>query len=345
VKDTVGLVYHPKYLEHETGSHPETADRLRRAMSLIEASGLKDRLTVITPRAATHDELARVHTMDHIKGIQALAARGGGRVDSDTVVSPASYDAAVLAAGGVITAAVEVWQARSKHAFALVRPPGHHATPSRAMGFCLFNNVAVAAHYLLANGLCQRVAIADFDVHHGNGTQDAFFADGRVLYFSSHQMPLYPGSGHVREDGSGKGKGLIANAPLPPGCGDDEYLMVYRELFAPLARRFKPDFILVSAGYDAHWSDPIASEQMTVSGYAQLARMLRDLSDELCHGRLVFALEGGYSLKALAASIKATLEVLLGDEKIEDPLGKPRGGGHKVDLSGLTGEVKRVHGI
>ncbi|MDO8472376.1 MAG: histone deacetylase, partial [Dehalococcoidia bacterium] len=213
-------MYHPQYLEHDTGSHPESADRLRKTLSLLETSGLCKRLVMVTPQPATIEEISRVHTTHHIDHVRTIAESGGGMADPDTVVSAGSYQAALLAAGGVLGAAQAVWEGRLSHAFALVRPPGHHATPSQAMGFCLFNNVAIAARHLLAKTQCRRILIADFDVHHGNGTQDAFFSDGRVLYFSTHQMPLYPGSGFLNDAGEGRGKGLVANVPLPPGCGD-----------------------------------------------------------------------------------------------------------------------------
>lgn len=342
---TVGLIYHTLCLEHDTGSHPESADRMRQTVSLLESSGVQDRLVMVTPQPATIEQITRVHKARQVGHVRALAERGGGMADPDTVVSPGSYMAAMLAAGGVLGAAQEVWEGRLRHAFALVRPPGHHATPSQAMGFCLFNNVAITARHLLATTQCRRILIADFDVHHGNGTQDAFYSDGSVLYFSTHQMPLYPGSGRISETGEGPGRGLTANVPLPPGCGDEEYLRVYRDVLTPLARKFRPDIILVSAGYDSHWADPIASERMTVSGYAKLTRLLKDLADGLCQGRIVFALEGGYNLLALSYSVKATLQVMLGEDAIDDPVGEPKTYGRRPDIEGVIVETKRIHGI
>lgn len=342
---TVGFFYHSQYLEHDTGSHPESSDRLLHTISLLESEGVLDRLVQIAPHPAAIEQIGRVHTTQYIRRVRELAERGGGMADPDTMVSPGSYLAALVAAGGVIEASQSVWEGRMSHAFALVRPPGHHATPSKAMGFCLFNNVAIAARHLLATTECRRILITDFDVHHGNGTQDAFYSDGNVLYFSTHQMPLYPGTGRTSETGEGSGKGLTVNVPLPPGCGDIEYLRVYKDVFTPLARRFQPDLILVSAGFDAHWADPLASECVTVSGYATLSRLIRDLADELCQGRVVFTLEGGYDLRALSYSVKATLEVLLGDETIDDPIGGPKTSGKRLDIEGVIAEVKRIHGI
>jgi acetoin utilization deacetylase AcuC-like enzyme len=342
----VGLAYHPKCLDHDTGLHPESADRLRHTMALIESSGLIHRLTLLNSRQATLEELSLVHTPEHIAAIRNIAARGGGRADSDTIISPGSYEAALFAAGATLEAVDAVIRGDVRHSFALVRPPGHHARPQLAMGFCLFNNIAIAARHLLNVGHCKKVLIVDFDVHHGNGTQEVFESDGRVLYFSTHQSPLFPGTGHVEDVGSGPGRGLIVNVPLPPGRGDDEFLKAYSDILVPLARRFQPEFMLVSAGYDAHWADSIASEQMTVSGFASLTRLLKDLADELCEGRMALTLEGGYDLRALAESIKATFEVMLGNSDILDPLGAPpRNFSRRYSVESLLAQAKQLHGL
>ncbi|GAI04383.1 unnamed protein product, partial [marine sediment metagenome] len=217
-----------------------------------------EQLVPLTPRAASLEELSTVHSMGFISYIQAFAERGGGWLDADTVVSPASYDAALYAAGGAIKAVDGVLSGEVESAFALVRPPGHHALRWEAMGFCLFNNIAIAAKHALNSYRLERILIVDFDVHHGNGTQDAFYHDPSVLYFSAHQYPFYPGSGHFDETGAGPGEGYTVNVPLPAWCGDSEYLRVFEEILAPVARRFSPQLILVSAGYDAHWSDHIS---------------------------------------------------------------------------------------
>jgi acetoin utilization deacetylase AcuC-like enzyme len=227
--------------------------------------------------------------------------------------------------------------------FALLRPPGHHATPEQASGFCLFNNIAIATRYALSKYKLERILIIDFDVHHGNGTQDAFYDDPGVLYISVHQYPHYPGTGSVDETGSGQGRGTTINIPLPAGCGDSEYLRVFREIIIPAAGRFKPQLILVSAGYDAHWADELAMMGLTITGFARLVRIIRGLADKLCSGRLVFSLEGGYNLGALASSVKATFDVLLGNADIEDKLGKPPHKFGAPDITSLIAKIREMH--
>jgi acetoin utilization deacetylase AcuC-like enzyme len=318
----VGLVYDPIYLEHDTGNHVENSQRLVAMMSHLEETGIKEKLTLLSPRPATVEELAMVHSPEYISYIESNAERGGGWLDPDTVMCPKSYEVALYAAGGVMTAVEAVLKGKVDSAFALVRPPGHHATRSRAMGFCIFNNVAVAAKFALANCNVNRVLIADFDVHHGNGTQEAFYADPEVLYFSTHQYPFYPGTGSVGETGTGEGKGFTVNFPMSAGWGDEEYLSAFSEVLVPAARRFEPQLILVSAGFDPHWADSLAMMEVTITGFAQMVRVLKELAIELCQGRLVFTLEGGYNLQVAASSAKATFDVLLDSQEVVDPLGK-----------------------
>jgi acetoin utilization deacetylase AcuC-like enzyme len=341
----VGYVYHPIYLKHDTGQHPENAQRLEVVISHLEQTGLMQQLSLIKPRAATIEEISLVHGKQYISYIQDVAKNGGGWLDVDTVMSPGSYDAAVYAAGGLISATEAVMDKEVGSAFALVRPPGHHATATQARGFCLFNNIAIAAKYALSKYRLQRIAIIDFDVHHGNGTQEAFYDDPKVLYVSTHEFPLYPGTGRIEETGSGDGKGATVNIPLPAGSGDAEYLEVFDQIIVPVVRRFSPQLILVSAGYDAHWSDSLAMMEVSVTGFAKMAGIIKGLADGLCDGRLVFTLEGGYPLNALAASVKATFEVLLGNTNIEDPLGQPQRGFKPPDISSLIKAIKGIHNL
>lgn len=341
----VGLVYDPCYLEHDTGHHVENARRLEETMSLLEKSGIRQQLVEVHPEPASIDELSLVHSAEHISRVESAAKSGGGWLDADTVISPASYEVALYAAGGVIKAAEVVMRSEVDSAVALVRPPGHHATKGRAMGFCLFNNIAIAAKQIMNSYQLDRIMIVDFDVHHGNATQESFYDDPKVLYFSTHQYPFYPGTGEIEEVGVGEGEGATVNVPLPAWCGDREYLHVFQQILSPIAYRFRPQIIMVSAGYDPHWADQISLMQLSTTGFAQMASTLKELASELCQGRLVFTLEGGYHTLALAHSIRATLEVLQGKPQIEDPLGKPSSDRGAPGIEAVIRQVKRVHNL
>jgi len=301
------------------------------------------RLKSLEPRPATIEELERVHTPQHIAQVQRQSQAGGGYLDPDTYVSPRSFDAALMAAGGLVRAVEAVLTGEIANGFALVRPPGHHATATRSMGFCLFNNIAVAARAALAGGKAERVFIADFDVHHGNGTQDTFADDPAVFYFSSHQYPHYPGTGLWNETGQGAGKGTLLNVPMSSGVGDAGYAQVFAELVWPLAERFQPDLILVSAGYDAHWSDPLAMMNLSLTGYARLEQELVRMAGQLCDGRILFTLEGGYQLDVLAYGVLDAFYAMLGEETIADPLGpSPR---PERPVGALITRLKATHNL
>jgi len=340
-----GLVYDPIYLEHDTGDHVENSQRLVAMMSYLKETGIKEKLICLPPRPALLKELEMIHAPEYISYVKSKAERGGGWLDPDTVISPKSYEAALYAAGGLMVAVEAVMTGNVDNAFAVVRPPGHHAINDRGMGFCIFNNIAIAAKFALSKFSLDRIFIADFDVHHGNGTQDAFYADPKVLYFSTHQYPFYPGTGRMDEIGMGEGEGTTVNFPMVAGWGDEEYLRAFKEVLVPVARRFQPQLILVSAGFDAHWADHLAMMQASVKGYAQMVMILKELTDELCQGRLIFTLEGGYNFKVVASSIKAVFDILLGNSEIDDPLGeasmarKPEGFGEHIE------EIKRIHHI
>jgi acetoin utilization deacetylase AcuC-like enzyme len=341
----VGLVYEPIYLKHDTGQHVENARRLEETIALLEKSGVKQQLVEVFPEPASVKDLSLVHSIEYISQIESAARAGGGWLDGDTLMSSASYEVALYAAGGAIKATEAVMKGEVDSAFALVRPPGHHAIRGSAMGFCLFNNIAIAAKRIMKDYQLERILIADFDVHHGNGTQDAFYHDPEVLYFSTHQYPFYPGTGSIGEVGVGEGEGTTVNVPLPAWCGDEEYLQVFQQILVPIAHRFQPQLILVSAGYDPHWADQISLMQVSITGFAQMVSILKGLALELCQGRLVFTLEGGYHILALAYSIKATLEVLLGKAEVDDPLGQPTHSRGAPEVKEIIQQVKRVHNL
>jgi acetoin utilization deacetylase AcuC-like enzyme len=317
-----GLYDDPVFLEHEAGAgHPERPERLTALREGIRSEGLEARLELLGPRDATREELLRVHTAEHIATVAATAGRTR-RFDPDTQAGPHSYAAALKAAGAATDAVERVLDGRLDRAFCLVRPPGHHAEADRAMGFCLFNNVAVAAAHALARGL-SRVAVIDFDVHHGNGTQHMFESDRRVLYVSSHAFPFYPGTGALREMGVDGGRGFTVNLPLPAGMGDGEYARIYRDIVEPIGRAFDPELVLVSAGFDAFGGDPLAPMALTSRGYSELAAVCLAIAAGAGRGRAVFVLEGGYDLRGLAASGAAVTRALLGDPAAKiTPAGK-----------------------
>lgn len=304
----IAVLEDPRFAEHRSpAGHPERPERLRAVGRAI--SERRDRLVTLTARPADGDELCAVHPLSHVRTIETAARMAPGHLDADTYVSRESYEVAVLAAGAAIEAARAVAQGRCDAAFAAVRPPGHHAEAHRAMGFCLFNNVAIAAHALRRDGV-ERVLIVDWDVHHGNGTQHVFEEDPNVLFFSTHQFPFYPGTGDFGEAGRGHGEHATVNVPLPPGCGDHEYAGVLRRVLAPVALRFRPELILVSCGFDAHRDDPLASMQLSGAGYRTMTEIVRALADEVCEGRIAFVLEGGYAPSGLVEGMSGVLDAL-----------------------------------
>jgi acetoin utilization deacetylase AcuC-like enzyme len=309
------LAFDPLFFEHRSrGYHPERPERLeaaRRAVSRCEAKGVHT--VPLPPRDATDQEILRAHDAGYLADLTALAGRYAA-IDADTYVAPSSVAAARRAAGGAIALAealVAAGEGEPRQGVALLRPPGHHATRDQGMGFCLLNNVALAAHAALEKGL-SRVAIVDWDVHHGNGTQDIFWTDDRVLFVSLHEYPLYPGTGAAKEIGEGRGKGYTLNVPLPASSNDAVYRHAFEEVVLPALRRYRPELVLVSAGFDAHARDPLASMMLTEVSYGWMAGELRKVADETAGGRMGVVLEGGYDLSAIECSLEAALLAALG---------------------------------
>ncbi len=353
---TTALLYDPIFLEHITPeNHPDKPERLQMAMNVLEALDWlkRDGLTLLAPRAASEDELAAVHERSYIHTVEEAARKaaeihaGGGRntqrFATDTYVSPKSYEAAIRAAGAPLTAIDAIMKGEIDNAYCLVRPPGHHAVAEAAMGFCLFNNVAVAARYALDHYGLKRVMIIDFDVHHGNGTQEMFYDDPRVLYFSTHQAPFYPGTGQSNERGEGEAEGTTINVPLPATSGYEIFEPVFRQVMAPAADRFDPQLILVSAGFDAHWDDPLGQLNLSTAGFAQLMKVIIEEARFLCNGRLVLVQEGGYSLDAMAACVATCINLLLGDDAAVDSLGQPPHMPYRINTDVLIAELRRLH--
>jgi acetoin utilization deacetylase AcuC-like enzyme len=323
----------PQLDHHDTGpDHPDQPARLRAALSGLDAAGLRDSVIKTEPRSATIDEL--VHPRPYLEALRAFCESGGGAVDPDTVTVPGSWDTALLAAGGGLAAIELMYDRAGDVAFVAARPPGHHASRERAMGFCLLNNVAVAAANLTRRG--ERVAIVDWDVHHGNGTQDIFWDDPMVLYVSTHQSPLYPGTGSMAETGGPNAEGLTVNIPLPPGATGDVVRRALDDVAAPVVERFDPTWVLVSAGFDAHRADPLANLRLTSADFADIALVVSKFCDE--PGRLVMFLEGGYDLDALRMSVGASLAALLGADYRPEP---PSSGGPGTEI---VAAARRIHG-
>ncbi|MCJ7596759.1 MAG: histone deacetylase [Desulfobacterales bacterium] len=308
-----GIVKDRRYMDHWMGDyHPECPERLQVIYTMLEDPDMVDRFREVPVRMAERDELLLIHSPAYVDRLESTAGLEYTYLDPDTHTCAASYDAALLAAGGLCQAISMVHSGELDNAFALVRPPGHHAERGQAKGFCLFNNVAIGARYAQEYLGIKRVLIADWDLHHGNGTQHSFENDPSIVYFSTHQYPYYPGSGAFDEVGKGKGKGFTVNVPLTVGYGDGEYIGIYEKVLRPIALEFKPEMILVSAGFDICIGDPLGGMSVTPTGFAGLTRTIMDIADACCGGKMVCTLEGGYDLNGQRDSVKQVLREMAG---------------------------------
>ncbi|MDM8520223.1 histone deacetylase [Anaerolineales bacterium HSG6] len=340
---TTGYVFDEIFKKHDYPGHPECADRLTAIMAYLEQHALLPQLSQIRARSASLPELVRCHTPHYVKMVEQVSEKGGGMLDPDTYANKHSYRAAVKAAGGLIDLTHAVVEGKLNNGFAFVRPPGHHAELHGSMGFCLFGTVAIAARAARHDNGLERVAIIDFDVHHGNGTQDILNDNPHIMFVSSHQFPFYPGTGNYNEIGQGAARGTKINLPLEVNTEDEGMKRLYSEIVFPMLRRFEPQLILVSAGYDAHWQDPLANIGLSLTGYQWLSQQLFDLAGELCEGKIVFTLEGGYNIPVLAAGVGNSVRVLLGQEGCDDPFGPSPHPKPDVDL--LVRLLKRTHDL
>lgn len=340
-----GVVLDPLFFEHTRPDHPESAKRLMAIDNILQEHNLWASLTPVKARKATQDELLWAHTPNYIKEIQILSDAGTDFYDEnqDTYLTPASYDAACMAAGGAIALNLAVYDRQVDNGFALLRPPGHHALADKAMGFCLFNSDVIAARALQKYRGVERVAIIDFDVHHGNGTQDLTLNDPSIMAMSIHQHPFWPMTGDAQHLGEGTALGTNINCPLGALAGDDAYLQALEEIIIPKLRQFKPQHIIVFAGYDGHWQDHLAQHILTVDGYNQLVAKLKAAAAEICGGRISLSLGGGYNLRALAPCALGSFEVLLGITPTTDKLGK--GPLKQRDTDQEMAELKQIHGL
>jgi len=315
----LGVFYPHGHEAHREPGHPERPERIESILTGLQESGIWDQAYRVSPYKLELNFLGKIHSPDYLSLLERTCKRGG-HLDNDTYVTPASWNLALNAAGGAAALIHSVWVGENKTGLALTRPPGHHAMRGQGMGFCLLNNIAVAAEYLIKVDGARRLAIVDLDLHHGNGTQDIFWERSDVLFISTHQRPLYPGTGSLEERGRGEGLGFTANFPLPPGSGDRAFHTLLDQAVLPLLQRFNPEMLLISYGFDTHWNDPLGHLLLSADGYAGLVASLRQFAQDSCGGKIAAVLEGGYDLSAAAACTTAIVNALLGSEWT-DPLG------------------------
>jgi acetoin utilization deacetylase AcuC-like enzyme len=341
-----GIVKDSRYLEHVMDpGHPESPERLVAIYRMLEETGMKDRFEAVKPRAATREELERIHSPAYIDLVASTAGKPYYRLDMDTSTGAKSYEAALWAAGGLLELIKAVMEEKLNNGFALVRPPGHHAERERAMGFCLFNNVAIGAQYAIQNFSLRKVLIVDWDVHHGNGTQNSFYQDSRVLYFSTHRYGFfYPGTGAVTELGEGHGEGFTVNVPLSTRASDEDYGNIFEKILKPMALEYKPQLILVSAGFDIYYDDPLGGMEVSENGFSRMTQILMEIADSTAQGKMVITLEGGYDVAGQSRSVKAVLKELAQDSPLDkgELIEKEKANYHRIER--LVLQLKEIQG-
>jgi len=314
-----GIVKDQRYLRHDAGDgHPESPQRLQETYAMLATVDMAGKFLEIPPRYATHDEIAMIHSSSYVDMVADTAGKSFVALDPDTTTTAESYDVAKLAVGGLFSAIDSVVSGAVDNAFALIRPPGHHAGKGNAAGFCIFNNVAIGAMHAILQHKLHRILIVDWDLHHGNGTQEQFYGNKNILYFSTHQYPYYPGTGALEEIGTGAAIGFTINVPLRTGTDNSQYVKIYRKLLCPVAMKFNPELVLISAGFDTYYLDPLGGMKVTPAGFAHLTRILMDIADQCCGGKLVMTLEGGYHTGGLAESVKAVLLEMRDDTRTSE---------------------------
>jgi len=336
-----GVVKHRIFIEHKTGpSHPESPRRLEVLYEMLKDKDIAERLEILSPRKASREEIEYNHMPAYFDYVAKTEGLSSSSLDMDTQLSAKSFEAALYAAGGVLLGIDALINTESTNVFALVRPPGHHAEANRGMGFCIFNNIAIGAEYAIRHHGIKRVLIVDWDLHHGNGTQHSFYSDDGVLYFSIHQYPHYPGTGDALEAGRGRGRGFTVNVPLGPRYGDYAYITLFEKVLRPIALLYKPELVLVSAGFDAHYADPLGGMELTAEGFSSLTGVVMDIAEKTAGGRLLLSLEGGYNLKALRESVKKVLLRLSGESGSGTP--EPPGSRRRQDVDMIINLVLNV---
>ncbi len=342
---TTAFITHPRFVEHELPGHPESPARMQAIWQELERSGLTARMLQLMPAPVSDEAILMAHSAAYLKVLKRVALEYTQQtvmLDQDTWMTPGSLEVARLAAGAALQAVDVVLEGSADNALVVARPPGHHAAPRGAMGFCLLGNVAMAALHACEQHGLERVMVVDIDVHHGNGSQDILYTEDRVSFLSIHQSPLYPGTGAADETGTGRGAGYTVNIPLRAGHGDASYLALFKALIWPLVRRWQPQLILVSAGYDGHHKDPLANMRLTLGGYVDITRELLAMAQEMCDGRIVFVLEGGYQLDVLAHGLHNLAQQLLGDDGFSDPFDN-RNLKTRQDVASVIDRIRRIH--